>query len=268
MLTAPVVLFAGIGTPVAVLIESAKLLCASLPPPKQLFLAAPGALAQSEFFQELGIDEARFVQRPWGALMRELSDRLLEEHVERLNQAATRKTREDGLPKEDISEQLAVLRQMGIVRLGSLRARWLLYDKPYCTFEESTVGLLADLLLALAIIARISNAAPVILEDGCVQYRRQDWTVVCFIVVSGSGHRGRNAIEVELQSRCPKYLHNPTAVLVGGTSALWQAPVSPPADIISGEISREDLLRGPATMLYFHIDELPADQARIMKAVP
>lgn len=268
VLTAPVVLFAGIGTPVAVLIESTKLLCASLPPPRQLFLAAPEALAQSRFFQELGIDEARFVQRPWGALMRDLSDRLLEEHVERLNQAASRKIREDGIPNEDISRQLAVLQQMGIVRLGNLRARWLLYDKPYRTFEESTVGLLADLLLALVTIARVSNAALIILDDGCVEYTRQDRTVVCLIVVSGSGHRGRNAIEVELQSRRSKYLHNPTAVLVGGTSASWQAPLSPPADIISGEMSREDLLRGPANMSYFHIDELRADQARIMKVVP
>lgn len=268
VLTTPVVLFAGVGTPVAVLIESAKLLCASLPPPRLVFLAAPGALAQSKFFQELGIDEAHFVQLPWGALMKDLSDRLLEEHVHRLNQAATRKIREDALPDEDISRQLAVLQQMGIVRVGILRARWLLYDKPYRTFEESTVGLFADLLLALATIARVSNTSPVILDDGCVEYRRQDRTVVCFVVVSGSGHRGRNAIEVELQTRRSKYLHNPTAVLVGGTSASWQAPLSPPADIINGAVSRDDLLRGPTSMSYFHIDELRADQARIMKVVP
>lgn len=268
VLTAAVVLFAGIGTPVAVLVESTKLLCASLPPSRHLFVAAPGDLSQSNFFQNLDIDESCFIRSPWGDLMAELSDRLLQEHVEQLNRAAARKTKEDSLPYEDISQELAALRQMGIVRLGNLRARWLLYEKPYRTIEESIVGLLADLLLAIASIARISGATPFILDDGCVEYRRQDRTVVCFIVVSGSGYRGKCAIEAEVHGRRLKYLHNPTAVLVAGTSASWGDPPSPPEDVVFGGAAHQDLIRGATVLSYFHVDELRTDPAQIIKAVP
>ena len=268
VLIAPVVLFAGLGTRIAVLVESTRLLRAALPRDREFYLADPGDMANSAFFQALEIDAHHYIQLRWVALMKELSERLLMEQIDKLDQAAKIKLREDGLQNEDIAHLLARLQELGLITAGRLRAQWLLDPMTYRIFEENSLGLVADLILALATIGRISNAAPVILEDGCVEYMRQDRIVVCFIVASGSGHRGRNAIEAELQSRRSKYRHNPTAVLVGGTSASWQGPLSPPADIISGEVSREDLLRGPATMSYFHIDELRADQARIMKVVP
>ena len=78
VLAAPVVLFAGLGTPVAVLIESTKLLRAALPPVTTLYLADPGDMASSKFFQALGLDGAHFIPSGWGALMEALSKRLLE----------------------------------------------------------------------------------------------------------------------------------------------------------------------------------------------
>jgi hypothetical protein len=67
VLAAPVVLFAGLGTPVAVLIESTKLLRSALPAVTKLYLAEPGDIATSKFFQALGLDAAHFIPSGWGA---------------------------------------------------------------------------------------------------------------------------------------------------------------------------------------------------------
>ena len=90
---------------------------------------------------------------------------------------------------------------MGIVRVGKLRAQWLLYEKPYRIFDGHIVGLLADLLLALATMVRLSGAEAVIIEDGRVEFKRAGRTVTSFIVASGNGHRGKIAVEADVQQR-------------------------------------------------------------------
>jgi hypothetical protein len=43
-----------------------------------------------------------------------------------------RKVNEDGLQNEELTALLERMQALGIVKLGKLRARWLLHDKPYC----------------------------------------------------------------------------------------------------------------------------------------
>jgi hypothetical protein len=157
---------------------------------------------------------------------------------------------------------------MGIVRVGKHRAHWLLYDRPYRVFEENVLGLLADLLLALATMARVSGAEVVILEDGRVEFKRNGRTVASFIVASGSGHRGRTAVEAEVLKRRWKYVQSPTAALVGGTSASWTTAPTPPTDIVGGEVSKDDLVRGPTALPLFHISDLRDNHALIQEVVP
>jgi hypothetical protein len=268
VLAAPVVLFAGLGTPVAVLIESTKLLRAALPAATNLYLADPGDMATSKFFQALGLNAAHFIPSGWGALMEALSKRLLEEQIEKLGHSARRKIQEDNLPNEDITQLLATLQNMGIVRVGRLRALWLLYEKPYRVFDESILGLLADLLLALATMARVSGAEAVIVEDGRVEFKRAGRTVTSFIVASGNGHRAKLAVEAELQKRRTRYLQAPTGALVAGTSASWTTPPTPPKDIVEGEELKNDILRGPTALPLIHISELRDNHDLIRQVVP
>ena len=268
VLAAPVVLFAGLGTPVAVLIESTKLLKAALPALTKLYLADPGDMASCTFFQALVLDASVYIRSAWGDLMEALSKRLLEEQIAKLGQAARRKIQEDNLPNEDIAGLLEALQNMGIVKVGRLRAHWMLYEKPYRIFEENILGLLADLLLALATLARVSGAEAVIIEDGRVEFKRAGRTVTSFIVASGSGHRGKLAVESEVQKRRTKYSQSPTAALVGGTSASWTTAPTPPKDIVEGEESKNDILRGPTAFPLFHISELRDNHRLIQELVP
>ena len=269
-LAAPVVLFAGIGNPVAVLIESAKLVRTALPAATKIYQIDPADRADSKSFQALAIDPGAYIQCGWGEFMGELSERLSAEQVVGLEQAIGRKVQEDGLPAEDVADLLLRLRAFGLVKLGRLRAQWLLYEKPYCPVDPNGKGLLADLLLAVSMMSRVSGAVAVICEDGVVEFQRDGRVVVACLLASGRGHRGRAAIEAAIEDRRAQYrsrLAPPRGVIVGGTSDTWTSPVTPPADVVRGD-SSDDVVGGPTALPLVHINDFRADPGRIAQVVP
>ena len=271
VLAAPVVVFAGLGTPVAVLIESTKLIRRALPAATKLYQVDPGNQADSKFFQELAIDASDYIQCGWGDVMDELSQRLSIEQIARIEEAVGRKVREDNMPVEDISGFVGSLGSLGLVKLGRLRAHWLLHDKPYCPVEPTALGLIADLFLALAMMARVSGSVAVIIEDGRVEFRRDDRVVAAYLVASGRGHRGRVAVEAAVESRRAQYrscLAPPRGVLVGGTSDTWAMLPTPPRDILQGNASETDVVTGPTALPLFHINELRENPGSIQQVVP
>jgi hypothetical protein len=271
VLTAPVVVFAGLGTPVAVLIESTRLLREALMGTRRIYQADPGEREDSKFFGALNIDPAAYLQCGWGELMEEFSRRLSLEQVAQLRDAIDRKVREDRLEAEDVSCFVNRFESLGLVKLGKLRASWLLHDKPYCPVDSSASGLLADLVLALAMLARVSGALPVVADDGVVEFHRDGQAVSSYLIASGRGYRGRPAIEARIESRSPDHRSRaapPRGVLVGGTSDAWDVPTTPPKDILQGDQIEEDLVSGPMTLPLIHIDELRRNQDLIQKLVP
>lgn len=269
-LASPVVVFVGIGNPVAVLIESVKLIRTALPATTKLYQIDPAARADSKSFQALALDAGAYIQCGWGQFMDELSDRLSAEQVVGLEQAMSRKVQEDGLPAEDVASLLIRLRALGLVKLGRLRGHWLLHEKPYCPVDPNGRGLLADLLLAVSMMARVSGAVAVICDDGVVEFQRDGRVVVAYLIASGRGHRGRAAIEAAIEARRSQYrsrLASPRGVIVGGTSDTWTNPVTPPADVVRGN-SSEDVVGGPTALPLLHINDFRADPNRIAQVVP
>ena len=272
VLAAPVVVFAGIGSPARVLIESAKLIRTVLPVTTKLFQIDPADRAVSKSFQELALDPGDYIQCEWGHFMEELSERLSAEQVVELGQAIGRKVREEELLQtEDVANLLACLRNLGLVKLGKLRAHWLLHEKPYYPVKLNGNGLLADLLLALAMMARVSGTAVIIIENGLVEFQRDDRVVVAYLVASGCGHRGRAAVEAVVESRRAQYRSHPATprgVLVGGTSDPWTTQATSPTDVARGNSADDDIVTGPMALPLIHISELRSDASRIHQVVP
>lgn len=270
MLAAPVVVFAGIGNPVAVLIESARLVRKALPEATKLYQVDPANMADSKSFKELALDAAAYIQRGWGQFMDELSQRLAVEHVDALNKAVAQKVQEDKLPTENVGPLLKRLETLGLVSLGKVRAHWLLHEKPYCPVDPGASGLIADLLLALAMMVRVSGAVALILEDGLVEFHRDSRVVATYVVASGRGHRGRAAIEAAIEARRSQYRGRPApprGVIVAGTSDTWTSPVTPPTDVVRGD-SSDDVVGGPTALPLLHINDFRADPSRIAQVVP
>jgi hypothetical protein len=271
VLATPVVLFAGLGTPLKVLIESAKRLKAALPDGTTTFLAGPGNPMDSQFFAELNLDVAHYLQLGWGALMRSLSDRLSVEQMAHLSQAVTRKINEDGMTPEAVQPTLDRFRDIGIVTFGRLRAHWLLHDKPYRPINTDDFGLIADLVLAIGYLERVSGATASVRREGIVDFSRNARIVASFQIASGRGHRGRAAIEADVNQRRTRFPYDfpPSAVLIAGTSDTWDTPLpSAPDDIISGDMNEPDLISGTTRLSMIHVNQLRHTPQLVGEVVP
>lgn len=264
VLTTPVIVFIGLGTPAAVLIESSRLIRNALPN-AAIYQVDPSDAADSQFFREAGLSPDHYIQLFWGEFMEQLSQRLITEHLHLLQQAMRRKVAEDSLHDEDAGNLLDQLRMLGLVRQGTLRAEWLLSEKPYRPVDNDTLGLVADLFLALATMMRISGATLRFIDDGLVEFQREGRLIAAYIIASGRGYRSTFAIEAEISNRRTRYDRHPITLMgaiVSGTSDVARIPSTPPADIALGEIVTDDLV-GSVGLPIHHVNELRADPARI-----
>ena len=223
------------------------------------------------FFAELDLSIAQYLQVGWGALMTSLSERLSVEQLAHLSEAITTKIREDGMPLETVQPTLNRLKNIGIVDFGKLRACWLLHDKPYRPIGHDDFGLIADLVLAIGYVERISGSTAIIRREGIVDFSREGRIVASYQLASGRGHRGRAAIEADLSLRLGRASHDgpPHGVLIAGTSDSWDTPSpSSPNDIVAGDSVQSDLISGATTVPMIHVDQLRHNPQLVTEVVP
>lgn len=273
VLATPVVAFAGLGTPVAVLLSSTERIRGALPGSTTIFQVDVAERSESRFFAALNIEESAYIRSGWCAFMDALSQRLAVEHIARIADAAAAKVSNDGLQPENLSSLLNGLQQFGVVKLGQLRAHWLLHEKAYCPSAAYPEALVADLLLAIALLSRESGAEAVLEEHGVVLFVRHGRISAAYFVVSGAGHRGRPTLEALMRERQKRYrragLVRPSGVIVAGSSDPWQsmAAITPPADVIRGTELTTDIV-APDFLPMTHVSEIRSDVSRITSMVP
>ncbi len=267
VLVAPVVVFAGIGTAIGVLLETVRRIRAALPATTKLFQVGPGTRTNSTFFGQLGLQESRYIRSGWCDFMNELSERLVQEHLEELRAAIDRLTAEQELTEEDAADVIAGFHSLGLVGVGKLRAAWLQAEEPYCPSESNRAGLVADLAHAIAMISRISAVSPRIRDDGVVEFVRDDRVVAAYCVASGCGYRGTATVESRLKPSVRKGRGRvpPGGALIAGTT---DAPtISLPEDVI-GDEEPGCVVSSPAEFPLIHIETLRANADRVSELVP
>jgi hypothetical protein len=145
VLATPVVVFAGLGSPAEVLVESSKLIRNAIPTASRAFQVDPGDPDKSEFFKALALAPDAFVRKSWCAFMEELSQRLVVEHASQLKAAAEAMVQREQLQPEDLTTLLDRLQSIGLLNVGRLRSNWLLHEKEYMAEELLARELIADL---------------------------------------------------------------------------------------------------------------------------
>jgi hypothetical protein len=257
VISTPVILFVGLGSPADVLLESTKLIQKAIPNCNELYQVDPGARENSTFFAALGLDASAYIQAKWCDFMEELSQRLVLEHTARLKAAATTIAKRDGVTEEDLTVLLDRLNELGLLKLGGLRASWLLRDKPYYPDHELARELIADLLLAVSFLARATGALAVLFDDGVVEFRRAGRTVASYLLVSGGGTRSVSAIEAELQARRRRLRGRgtqPLGAIAAGTRDAGNASASAPSDVVLGDAS--DSILGNSVFPVYQVAQL------------
>lgn len=265
VVAAPVVIFVGLGSPAEVLLDSAQRIRRVMPAGNHVYQVDPAPFSSSgPFARALDLDTSHYVQGKWCDFMHALSARLVVEYRQRIEGAAAALTRRERFSPEDLSVLVEQLSLLGLVRLGKLRASWLLHDKPYLCENSHTTEFIVDLLLALALIARETKTIPLLCEDGVVEFWRSSNSIASVICVSGRGSLSRSALEVELAARARTFRVRATrvvAAILANTRDGPGATIGTPSDIIRGELS-DSIVFGPSTLPVFHVDLLRMDPAQ------
>jgi hypothetical protein len=240
VISSPVIVFVGLGTPVAVILESTHRVKSALPAGTSVFQVDPELSENSPFFQRLGIEKGNYIQMTWVNFMKALADRLTEEHVSLLRTACNALIQAEGweIDLEAIGQLCQAVSNMGLLGLGKLRAHSILHDSNYYPHINFNVEWLADLLLGVYYIENIGNCKARIHEDGVVEFTRDGQLVGIVAIMSGRGFRRWLTAETHINQYQHHWRHHvskPRCVVASGITDGRPLNVAPPKQLISDE---------------------------------
>lgn len=267
--TTPITVFAGMGSSCGVLRQSIERLRTALDGHVSVFLADPGDPDWSNFATEMNLNGNDYIQTGWVDFMRALSTRLAEEHSNHIAAACSVMTTREGWTQEDLSSLRSKLKSLGLVGLGKLRASWLLDDRPYCCHEGTIEELLADILLALALIERTAGVSIQLHSDRIVEITTGSNQRLSFLVFSGKGSLRWTSAETEILYRekyCPleSASSRPRRALVSGVTGPSPARVSPPPSIVDQEDEKSIMADAP-TFKMWSTDDLRTNTTAVLQ---
>lgn len=246
VLTTPVVVFAGLGSPAAVLTDTTRKLRTILASGVRVFQVDVIPYAESGFASDLGLSEGEFLQVGWVAFMKALASRFLKEQLEAVLQACAALATSNGWPSEDVSGLCGWLADRGLLDLGRARSRWMLEDTPYLPGWACDIDHLADVLLVVRLIERQTGSVARILPSGLVEFWIDDrlrWVVA---LASARGKWTWTALEPRVQRARGAWGDRDGQVrnvVVAGGLGPGLAEVTAPASIVAGDRT-DDIISG------------------------
>lgn len=236
VMNAPVVIFAGLGSAAAVLIETIGRIRRALPEHVSIHVD-PDPFGSSEFTAALNIPRERFVRAGWTSFMFDLAARVVLEQVARLRRAVDDLEHQRALRAEDHSHVFDLLQRLDLLQLGLTRARWLLREEAYLPAHSSDPRLVADLVQAISLLARELGVTFVPESEGRLQMRRNGQIVGVLAPASGAGVLDWPRFEAAVMGSRARRSHvsqDPLLVLAAGVTGA-RAAVAPPENIIDDE---------------------------------
>ena len=237
ILVAPTVVFAGLGSPAAALTETVRLIRKALPADTvrvyQVDLAPFGMLS---FTTSLRVAETEYVVAGWCDFMEALAERVLSEHWFRFAEACVTVVAENGYATNNLEPVADGCRRLGLVGFGLARARWLLHDGPYARVVLVDTRVIADVLLAMSLVAASFGGTVSVRDDGAMELRDGARLLAAVGFATGGGVRSLVAVEAALATQrryWPWKETYPRRVVVTGhlPSAAPTAPISIVAEV-------------------------------------
>lgn len=252
-LSAPVTLFAGLGSPAAVLTETVSSLAGIAG--SEYFFADP--YPDGKFLEALGPHLTAVVEMGWIDLMREISARVAAAQTKEVEMSCRALAQERGLSATRVPDICASLGGMGIVAIGMLRAAWLFHSKPFCpAMVDHENARLADLLTTVSVVAEALDADAIFRDGGVCELRlRGSERSVSFMCAHGSGMHTWATIQARLEMRRPQSMLSIMPRVVIGTGLVADTSQLP-EDLVHGDRPPDDLVRG-------HNDSILVDAAEI-----
>ena len=260
VLSGPVTVFVGLGTPVSVLVETAgRILKAIGNSGVDAYVVDPLPYQESRFASALQVCSDDYFRMGWNDFMHALARRVVEEHRVAIEQDCGELTRALNQEDEDVSDLCRSLAGMGLVKLGQLRAAWMLKEGSYLPHDSGNpLHLFSSLVLGIRIVEKQSGHQAGFGDDGLVEFS-QESHVARAMVCSGGGWMTMDRIETELMKRqrvLQQRGKSSSVALVGGVES--STSVQTPSDIVADR-DADDLVTGPGQLRIISIAQLRAD---------
>lgn len=259
VMACPVVVFAGLGSPAAVLTETVTRVRSPLQTGQHhVFVVDPATV--TEFEAALQLEHDAHVQTGWCAFMEQVAARLLIELSSELSAVGSGLCTQHAWidEAEHLPELCDRLHSVGLVALGRLRARWLLAHEQY-TPDDARRPLIADLLLGIGLVERAGGVKALFHDDGVVEFRRDGTLASRVLPVSGQGTLRWSALEpLVLQAIERAGGEPPEHVIVSGVMDRPANIAAPPDDLVNGA-SGNDIIDGFVRPNTVTVDDIRAD---------
>ena len=242
VLASPVVVFVGLGSPASVLIKTTQRVASAKGGSLEgVYVVDPTDYASSDFAKALNLPYENYVCMGWGAFMDRLSRRLVEKHRNAITKdcellVTQRSKTTSAIASEDVSDICEQLTEGGILRLGEIRARWMLRNSPYQSLGDSAaLHRFCDLILGVRMLERLSESKARLYVDGTVAFcldRPSTEVIVC----SGEGWMTMAQLDAEVSKRCEDLRsrgREPSFALV--SAFVGSSELAPPQTITMGE---------------------------------
>ena len=247
-LTAPVVIFAGLGSPAQVLIETTSRIRTALSG-LTFFQVDPGGHAANAFAEALGIAESEYIQLGWNEFALLLAQRVVHACLTEMQQVCTTQITREHFAVGNVSSVIAELSKLDIIELGALRASWLLSEtETYTPHSALTSEILSDLLIsATAMISKIGDAE-VYVEEGIVEFRKPGGGALAVAMfASGKGQMSWTTVEEKLRARRTGLKTRaalPTFAVVSGATGTPIDALVTPQDVLGEPLPKDDIRTG------------------------
>jgi len=274
VITAPVSVFAGMGSSCGVLRHSTKKIRQAVGESAQLFVANPGDASESKFAVELSVKSENYVPLKWVDFMRQLGARFHKEVVANLKATCLGFAKREGFvdpvngkPLDDIEELTKRVHDLGILGFGAFRGSILLDCRQFPKIENGHVYSIAGLLLAVGCIERLSNAVGRFGKDGHVVFSVDGRRDVPVLLIDGST---RNlswlTLENEMRQHEDAMSHSfgkkSRRVVAIGVTGTRPENATPPNSII-GVFDDDDILDGDYSFQCWDVVQIREDAGSI-----
>ena len=261
-LSAPVVVFVGLGSPANVLTQSVSKLAAKA----QSSYYLVDRNQDSKFKEALSANLTGTVDLYWGEFMSKLARRVAVEQLQRIRDAHAQLVRDDSEMALRRSEDVTTpIQGFALLALGRARATWLLGSHQYAAEgDASRQRQIAHLLLATDhVAAALAATSPEVDEHGRL-ILASDSGLLVFGLVHGGGTIGWSAISAKVRERnnslAPQQRTN--LVLVAGARNTHVPRVD---DLVRGDTAG-DLIRGADSIHPIFVDEYLGRPATVLKS--